>query len=74
LNPYSSAPGEEIGREALSEDVDFSEPVLEKRLKPVVTGDRFFQWKAPEDLNGGEIIVGMRDGKVCDKWYWEYSL
>jgi hypothetical protein len=38
--------------------------------KPVVSGDRFFRWES----NHTEIIVGIRDDRVCDKWYWEPSL
>jgi hypothetical protein len=39
---------------------------------PVVNGDQFYQWTGP--LNGQKIIIGVRDGRVCAKWYWEYSL
>jgi hypothetical protein len=43
---------------------------------PVVQGDRFFEWPpARPPLSGGlQIIVAFRDGRVCDKTYWEPSL
>jgi hypothetical protein len=40
--------------------------------KPVVSGDRFFRWE--RNHNHTKVIVGMRDDRVCDKWYWEPSL
>src|SRR4051794_8889707 len=40
--------------------------------KPVVTGDRFFRWEG--DVNSRRVIVGLRDGRVCDKWFREDSL
>jgi hypothetical protein len=48
-------------------------PVVEV---PVVDGDRFFRWEAdaPWLQSGAYIIVAFRDGKVCDKTYWEPSL
>ena len=36
-----------------------------------VGGDRFFRWRG--GFNGRYIIVGARDGKVCDKFFWENS-
>jgi hypothetical protein len=55
-------PGEEIRREALPKS-DHTEPV---------TGDKFFRWQ--ESAIGKKGIVGLKDDKVCDKWYWEPSL
>jgi hypothetical protein len=48
-------------------------PVVEV---PVVDGDRFFRWEAdaPWLQSGAYIIIAFRDGKVCDKTYWEPSL
>ena len=63
-------PGREISAKELPGEPDFDEPDLDKRVKPVVQGDRFFEW-----LGGGaEVFVAFRDGRVCDKWYWEASL
>lgn len=64
--------GEEIRRETLPGSPDYNEPVLSKRVKPVVTGDKFFRWY--ESPIGKKVIVGLKDDKVCDKWYWEPSL
>src|SRR5262245_8497153 len=38
---------------------------------PVVQGDEFYVWKADDDL---AIWVGLREGKVHDKWFWAPSL
>jgi hypothetical protein len=35
-------------------------------------GDQFFRWKETE--TGTEILVGVRNGKVCDRDYWASSL
>ena len=37
----------------------------------VVWGDSYKRW-GPEF--GNHILIGIRDGKVLSKWYWEYSL
>ena len=68
------APGQEIAPEDFPLSPDFSQPVPWKQPKPVVNGDRFFRWVAPENYNGGAIIVGIKNGTVCDKWYWEERL
>jgi hypothetical protein len=37
-----------------------------------VTGDRFFQWpkgRGPFMAGGRQIIIGMRNDRVCDKWW-----
>ncbi|HLW68372.1 MAG TPA: hypothetical protein VKS79_23850 [Gemmataceae bacterium] len=39
---------------------------------PVVQGDSFYEWKG--SINGIKVIVGIKDGRVCDKWYWEADL
>jgi hypothetical protein len=36
----------------------------------VVWGDRFFLWKSGHC----EVFVGVTDGRVTSKWYWEPSL
>jgi hypothetical protein len=36
----------------------------------VVTGDRFFCW----ERDGMEFHVGLKDGRVCSKWFWAPSL
>jgi hypothetical protein len=35
-----------------------------------VTGDQFFEWTE----GSREIWVGVKDGRVYSKWYWEPSL
>jgi hypothetical protein len=64
-------PGREIAREDLPQSRDFGPPVPHKWSKPVLIGERFFGWLAPEQFKGGGIIVGLKNGRVIDKWYWE---
>jgi hypothetical protein len=71
-------PGDEVSGVPIY--VDHSEPDREKRFKPVVTGERCFQWPkgwsmySISDLGAVRIIIGLKDGKVCDKWIYEPSL
>jgi hypothetical protein len=37
---------------------------------PFVRGDEFYVW----ERDGLEIWVGLRGGRVCDKWFWAPSL
>jgi hypothetical protein len=37
----------------------------------VVEGEQFYLWNGDTNL---EVWVGLRDGKVCDKWFWAPSL
>jgi hypothetical protein len=55
------------GRELKQEELPRSWPDI-----PVVRGDHFYEWTGP--VNGQEVHVELRDGRVCDKSYWEYSL
>jgi hypothetical protein len=41
-------------------------------IVPVVDGDVFHRWT--ENGGGSYVILGFRNGRVCDKWYWEPSL
>jgi hypothetical protein len=41
-------------------------------LDLVIDGDQFFEWR--DDEHGKRIELGMRDGKVCDKFFWEPCL
>lgn len=36
-----------------------------------VSGDRFFNWY--DRATAREVWVGVRNGKICDKWYWQPS-
>lgn len=47
-------------------------PTTSPTREPVVYGDRFYSWKDVQ--TGKEIFVGVKDGVVCDKWYWEPDL
>ena len=47
--------------------VDYDEPDIEKRRRPVVDGDVRFAWTSKHHF---EIVVGVRNGVVCDKWCW----
>jgi hypothetical protein len=39
------------------------------RLKPVVRGEQYFIWKAPDGM--GYITIAFdTEGKVCDKYMW----
>ncbi len=63
--------GVEIDQQELPTRVDFTEPDPSKRRRPVVTGRRFYRW---EDGNGRRVIIGINNGRVVDKSYWEPSL
>jgi hypothetical protein len=39
---------------------------------PVSSGERFFKWE--DRTTARKVWVGIRSGRVCDKWYWEPSL
>ena len=39
------------------------------RIKPVVEGDYILQWKNSETWE--RIIVAFKDGKVCEKYYYD---
>jgi hypothetical protein len=56
-------PGKELKQEGVTR---------QRNDRAVVEGDRFYKWTGP--INGQEIILGVRDARVCDKWYGEYSL
>ncbi len=38
---------------------------------PVINGDRFFKWEGGTTARA--VWVGIRNGRICDKWYWEPS-
>lgn len=59
-------PGEELRRASLFTSPDKNEPILE--------GDQVFLWRAPQNHNGGQILVGLKDGKVCDKRFRQDGL
>jgi hypothetical protein len=67
-------PGVEIPKSRLPETPDFTEPDPEKRSKPVVTGEQISRWSKGRIPGETEIIIGFKDGRVCDKWFWEPSL
>jgi hypothetical protein len=35
-------------------------------IRAAVQGDEFYRW----ERRGMEIWVGVRDGKICDKWFY----
>jgi hypothetical protein len=38
--------------------------------KPAVQGSEFYFWSEPGAVIGGAVIwVGLRDGRICDKWF-----
>jgi hypothetical protein len=54
--------GKEIAEESLPGSVDISVPVGSPgRLKPVVSGDKFYQWRKDDN---SFILVGLKDGFV----------
>jgi hypothetical protein len=67
-------PGQEIAPEYFPLSPGLGQPLSPERPVPVVSGDQFYRFEAPEGFNGGEVIVGLEGGRVCDKWYWEESL
>jgi hypothetical protein len=63
--------GNEIPEPELPSIVDWGVPVGHpRRIKPVVTGDRYIRWVEGSSY----IIISMRGGMVAEKWYWEPSL
>jgi hypothetical protein len=42
----------------------------------VVSGERAFRWAkgVPGPMSSRAVWVGVRNGKICSKWYWEPSL
>jgi hypothetical protein len=38
--------------------------------RPLVQGERFFMWHNKST----KFFIGLRDGKVCDTWFWTPSL
>ena len=64
-------PGTEMPEPELPGIVDWSVPVDHpKRVKAVVTGERYIRWKQGESY----VIVSLRDEVVAEKWYYEPSL
>lgn len=61
--------GKEVPRELLPGRPEFGKG-LQAEIRPVVSGDRFVSWEE----GGRRIILGLRDNKVCDKFYFEPSL
>jgi hypothetical protein len=53
------SPGEELPRKTLFTSPDPREPPL--------TGDQVFRWRPPGNYSGSCVLVGLTDGKVCDK-------
>ena len=39
------------------------------RIKPVVEGDHILSWV--NDETGERILIAFKDGKVCEKHYWD---
>jgi hypothetical protein len=62
--------GRELTKDTVPLTTDFTERVPERRLKPVVIGDRIFVWEDDQT----EIYVGFRHNKVCSKWFWRMGL
>jgi hypothetical protein len=67
-------PAKEIVPEDSPLSSDFSQSVSPEWAVPVVSGDQLYRFEAPQSFKGGEVIVGLEGGRVCDKWYWEESL
>jgi hypothetical protein len=60
------APGEELRRATL-----FASP--DRRERPLA-GDQVFRWHTPGNPNGSCVLVGLKDGKVCDKRFYPNGL
>jgi hypothetical protein len=43
---------------------------------PVVSGERLFMWakEVSSPMSSRAVWVGVRNGRICNKWYWEPSL
>lgn len=68
-------PGTETFEDRLPGVVDWDVPVDHpRRIKAVVSGERYFQWGEMHVDNGVMIVVSFRDGVVAEKWYYEPSL
>jgi hypothetical protein len=65
-------PGEQISLEHVTQIPGSPYAKRKGNLDLVVEGDEFFRWH--NSKCGMEIQLGLRDGRVCDKWYWEPSL
>ena len=65
-------PGEQIPAEHVTQIPGSPYAKRKGNLDLVIDGDQFFSWYNPE--YGRRIEVGVRNGKVCDKFYWEPSL
>lgn len=66
-------PGAEIGERELPGVVDHEVPLDHpKRVKPVISGERYLKWNERE--NDRTVIVSLKDGVVAEKWFWELSL
>jgi hypothetical protein len=57
--------GKSIDSKAI-QSIDYDQHDPEKRVHPVVIGDERFLW---QNENHFRIVVGFRNGVVCDKWY-----
>jgi hypothetical protein len=41
------------------------------RIVPVVSGDSCLKWE--DRTTGKDVWVGVKNGKIINKWYWEPS-
>jgi hypothetical protein len=59
-------PSQEIGMELVPGTQD----------GPVVRGERLFMWAkgVPTPMSSRAVWVGVRNERICSKWYWESSL
>ena len=65
-------PGDEPASEERARRAGRSPPTARDyptRIKPVVEGDTILRWVNGE--TGERILVAFRDGKVCEKHYWD---
>lgn len=65
-------PGEQIPAGSVTQAPGSPDARRRGNLDLVVDGDQFFRWENAK--YGRRIELGIRDGKVCDKFYWEPSL
>jgi hypothetical protein len=65
-------PGDEVASEERARRSGRPPPTIRDyptRIKPVVEGDYILQWV--NSRTGERILVAFRDGKVCEKDYWD---
>jgi hypothetical protein len=62
------------GRELEQAELPRYPPYVQTKGKDhaVIDGDQFYKWTGPAYMQ--TVIIGIRDCRVCDKYYWEASL